>query len=1103
MMRNTIFAFFNLFSVAFLFCGFSVADSLAEEVGTGSPLWLRYPAISPSGDQVVFSYGGDLYLVSAEGGDAIHLTQHKAHDYMPVWSPDGQTIAFASDRFGNFDIFTVSAAGGSATRLTFHSAPDFPSGFHPDGKSVLFSSVRQDSMESIVFPSRSQPELYAVPLDGKRPTQLLTTPAEEAVFSPDGKTIAYHDRKGFENEWRKHHTSSIARDIWIFDQESGAHTKVTDFAGEDRDPVFGKGGILHFLSEQDGTFNIWAKPADAEPVQLTYFKYHPVRFLSAAADGTLCFSYHGEIYTLATDEGAKPEKLQIRIRTGEKENEKRVVSVGGGVTEVALSPNGKEVAYVVRGEVFVASLDHSVTKRITNTPQQERSVSFSPDGRSLLYAAERDESWDLYVARIAREEEKFFYISTILEEEAILKSAAETFQPKFSPDGKEIAFLEERTTLRVLNIDSKRIRTVLPGDQNYSYRDGDQFFEWSPDGKWLSSGILGNGRWAEDIALVPSSGEGEIVNVTNSGYMETGGQFAFEGKILVWMSNRNGMRSHGSWGSQEDVYGTFLTQDAYDRFNLGKEEYALLKEEKDKPKEKEKDEGGDKEDEKEDEDDKEKKVEPLEIEWEGLEERTVRLTRHSSALAAAVMSPDGEKLYYLSKFEDGYDLWVNELFENVPKLLMKFPGGSGGRNAPPERLILDGEGKTLIVMNGGSLFKVDTSKPGERKPISTGSEMALRPADERAYMFEHVWRQLKKKFYVEDLHGVDWDFYKREYAKFLPHVNNNYDFAEVLSEMLGELNASHTGSGHRASHSNPDSTASLGIFADPDYDGVGIRIKGIIERSPFTRAESKAGAGTIIEKIDGQEIAAGMNYFPLLNRKAGDRILVSLKNPENGETWEEVVKPISSGALNELLYDRWVKRRRLAAEEISDGRIAYIHVRSMNDSSFRDTFSRLLGPDNDSDAVVIDTRFNGGGWLHDDLVTLLSGKPYIQFFPRGQDNMGSEPMFKWSRPSVVLMGEGNYSDAHMFPFAYKALGIGKLVGMPVPGTGTAVWWETQIDPTIYFGIPQVGMRAADGSLLENSQLEPDIKISNRPEDLATGNDRQLKAAIESLLESKK
>ena len=774
------------------------ASTNSESQEPGSPLWLRYPAISPSGEEIVFAYGGDLYKVAATGGDAIHLTQHEARDYLPVWSPDGKSIAFSSDRFGNFDIYLVRAVGGAATRLTFHSSNDYPSGFHPDGKSILFSSMRQDSAESIGFPSPRQAELYSVPTNGGRPSQLLTTPAENAVYSQDAGKILYHDWKGYENDWRKHHTSSVARDIWVYEVEGGTHRKLTDFDGEDRNPVWGTGGACYYLSEKSGSFNVWKKPADGETVQVTDFKFHPVRFLTISNAGTLCFSYDGEIYTLNPEEGAQPKKLEVMVRTGEKNNEQRVTSISGGVTEVAVSPNGKELAYIVRGEVFVASTEHKATKRITNTPEQERSVSFSPDGRSLLYAGERGESWNLYVTSIQREEEKYFYISTVLEEKPLLESAKETFQPQFSPDGKEVAFLEERTTLRIINVDTKRIRTILPGDQNYSYTDGDQFYQWSPDGQWLASGILGNGRWAEDVALVPA-GDGDLVNITRSAYFDTAPQFVLGGKVLLWVSNRHGMRSHGSWGSQQDIYGVFLTQDAFDRFQLSKEEYALLKEEKEKPEKKDeieedaKEREGDKEDEEEENgksehgEDSAGEPKAVEIDWVGLQDRKVRLTRHSSDLAGAVMSPDGEKLYYLSKFEDGYDLWVNELFENVPKLLTKFSSTGSGRGAPPTDLKIDPKGKFLVVMSGGNLFKIDTGKPTAKTPVSIGSEMTIRPADERAYIFEHSWRQLKKKFYVEDLHGVDWDFYKREYAKFLPHINNNWDFAEMLSEMLGEL----------------------------------------------------------------------------------------------------------------------------------------------------------------------------------------------------------------------------------------------------------------------------------------------------------------------------
>ncbi len=1092
-----------------------------------NPLWLRYPAISPDGDQIVFTYGGDLYLVPAEGGDATHFTQHAAHDYLPVWSPDGSSIAFASDRFGNFDVFLAPVNGGETKRLTHHSASDSPSGFHPDGKSVLFSSTRLDSQRAIGFPSGVQPELYSAPIDGTRPVQILTTPAEDAIYSADGSKIAYHDRKGYENAWRKHHTSSIARDLWMYDVAEGSHTQLTEFPGEDRNPVFGRDGTLYYLSEKSGSFNVWRMDGD-EPQQVTSFENHPVRFLTASRKGLLSFSYHGELYTLdSSRRNAQPKKVPVTIRTGAKENERRIISINGNATEAALSPNGKELAFVTRGEIFVTSLEHKSTKRITNTPEQERSVSFSPDGRSLLYAGERDESWNLYVAKIARDEEKYFHLATVIEEETLLATPKEEFQPQYSPDGKEVAYLEERTTLRILNLDSNEIRTVLAGDQNYSYSDGDQAFEWSPDSQWLVSGYLGYNRWEEDLALIPVRPESieqapeGIVNLSESAYSDWNGQWALGGEAILWFSNRHGMRSHGSWGSQGDVYARFLTRDAYDRFRLSEEEYALLKEEeKDEDKEKDKDkkkdeeseeeeeENGDEEDtedsdesnEDEESEEDEEKVDPIEIEWVGLDDRKARLTIHSSSLGGAVLTPEGDALYYLSKFEKGYDLWVHKFYEEETKLVTKLPGGSeNSRGGGGRDLLITEDGKTLVILDRGSLHRVDVAK-GSREGIGIGSEMEVRPADERAYMFEHSWRQLKKKFYVTDLHGVNWDFYKTEYAKFLPHINNNYDFAEMLSEMLGELNASHTGSGHRPRGNNTDSTASLGIFPDHDHDGAGIRILEIIDKSPLKQRESKAAPGVIIEKIDGVEIAAGENYYPLLNRKSGKRTLLSFLDPETDDQWDEVIKPISLGELNNLLYERWIETRAKKAEELSDGRIGYVHVRSMNDESFRRTFDRVLGPENDKEALVVDTRFNGGGWLHDDLVTFLSGKPYLQFYPRGQGNLGGEPAFKWAKPSAVLIGESNYSDAHMFPYAYKAHDVGQLVGMPVPGTATAVWWETLIDSSLYFGIPQVGMRTPYGTLLENTQLEPDVKVMNRPEDVANGEDKQLEAAVKLLME---
>jgi len=1080
--------------------GLIIVLSCAAITRAADPLWLRYPAISPDGTKIVFSYRGDLYLVPSKGGQAIPLTLHEAQDFMPVWSPDGQSIAFASDRFGNFDVFLIPAEGGEAKRLTYNSAPDFPTDFTPDGKNVLFYSQRLDSPENQQFPNRTLPELYQIPIEGGRPYQVLTTPAQDARFDKSGDLLLYHDRKGYENEWRKHHTSSIARDVWLYDKESGKHTKLTSFEGEDRNPVWSPNEKdVYYLSEKSGSFNVWKMPLSApeKATQITKHEKHPVRFLSSSKKSDLCYSYDGELYLVKGGSG-KPQKVSIQIAADRKRNDAQFTTFSSDATEMALSPKGKEIAFVVRGEIFVTSIDHKITKRITNTPEQERSISFSPDGRKLLYAGERNGSWNLYEAAISREEDLHFYSSTIIKETPLLADAAETFQPRYSPDGKEVAYLEERTTLKVLNLESKQSRIVLPGEANYSYTDGDQWFDWSPDGKWFLVNFLDKNRWSMEVGLLDAAGGKPPVNLTKSGYEDERPQWMMKGKMLLWVTDRNGMRSHGSWGSNQDAYGMFFTQEDFDRFKLSKADFELLTEQEKKEKEKKDKKTADekKSDEKKKDDDKDEKkkedknVEPVKIDLKGIEDRTVRLTINSSTLADAVITPDGETVLYLAKFEKGYDLWQNKPRENETKLLVKLGADSG-------KLEMDEEGKNVFVLNGGKIVKIEISN-GKQTPVNFSAEMELNRAAERTYMFEHAWRQVLKKFYVQNLHGVDWPYYEKAYARFLPHIENNWDFAEMLSEMLGELNASHTGSGYRPSSSGGDNTASLGAFFENSRKGPGWKIVEIMEEGPLQKAGTKIKAGDVIEKIDGEVIAENTNPFTLLNRKAGKAVLLSLLDPATNVRWEEIVKPISQGAEDEMLYERWIKTRREMVDKLSGGKIGYAHIRSMGDAAFRDFYSEVLGRNTDKQAIVIDTRFNGGGWLHDDLTDLLSGKTYFDYVPRG-NLIGHDPMQKWNKKTVVVMSESNYSNAHMFPLLYKTLGIGELVGMPVPGTGTAVWWKTQMDKTIYFGIPQVGVMDRQGKYLENQQLEPDHKVNNDPESVAKGKDLQLEKAVEVLL----
>lgn len=1055
-----------------------------------TPLWMRDVRISPDGKEIVFCYKGDIYKVSAKGGEAVQLTTQDSYESSPVWSPDGKQIAFASDRFGNTDVFVMSANGGSARRLTTNSASEIPSAFTPDGKFIVFSASIQDPASSALFPTSAMTELYKVPAEGGKTEQILGTPAEMVCFNAAGDKFLYQDRKGFEDEWRKHHTSSITRDVWMYDMASGKHTNLTKRAGEDRNPVLSSDGKeVFFLSERNkGSFNVYSFPLDnPEQVKaLTSFSTHPVRFLSLGGDGTLCYTYNGEIYT--QKQGGKPSKVNVSLTRDDQEIPV-TLSYTRGASEAVASPDGKQVAFIVRGEVFVTSVEYGTTKQITHTPEAEEGLSFGADNRTLVYASERDGNWQLYKAEIERKEDLNFPNATLIKEEVLLPSkSVERMYPKFSPDGKEVAFIEDRIRLKVLNLETNKVRQITDGSTWYELSGGFNY-AWSPDGKWFTLEFIGNKHDPyTDIALVSADGKGELVNLTNSGYTSSSPKWTMDGNAILFTTERYGMRNHASWGSLDDVMMVFVNQDAYDKFRMSKEDYELQKElEKEQEKAADKKDGK-KEDKKEDKDKKEEadKVKDIVVELEGIQDRIVRLTLNSSSIASAILSKDGESLYYLSAFERGFDMWKMDLRKRETKLLHKM--GSGWAD-----MEMDKEGKNLFVLGSGSMQKMDLG--GEKlKPISYRAEMKMDLAAERAYMYDNMCREEQKRFYEVNMHGVDWKAMTANYRRFLPHINNKYDYAEMLSELLGELNVSHTGGRYRPGVK--EATASLGLLYDWSYTGKGMKVDEVVEKGPFDRKTTRVKPGVVIEKIDGQPVDA--DFSALLNGKAGKKILVSFYDAQSKERWDEVVKPISGGTLSSLLYERWVKQRAADVDKWSNGRLGYVHIESMDDGSFRTVYSDILGKYNNREGIVIDTRFNGGGRLHEDIEVLFSGQKYLTQVIRGREACDM-PSRRWNKPSIMLQCEANYSNAHGTPWVYKHRQIGKLVGAPVPGTMTSVNWVRMQDPDLIYGIPVIGYRLPDGSYLENKELEPDVYVLNAPETVVKGEDTQLKAAVDELL----
>lgn len=1057
-----------------------------------NPMWVRDARISPDGQKIAFSYKGDIYRVPFAGGDAVRLTSGEAYESAPVWSPDGTKIAFASDRNGGKDVFIMPAEGGAPKRLTFNSAAETPEAFSPDGKEVIFSAVIQDPASSALAPMRSQSELYSVSAEGGKIRQILAVPAVSVVMRPDGSFL-YEDVKGSEDKWRKHHTSSVTRDIWMHDAKSGRFTNLTARPGEDRSPALSESGnSYYFLSERDGgSFNVYSASLapGASPRKLTDFKDHPVRFLSSGAGDRLAFVYNGELFTMQP--GDKPAKLAVNLTDDNIEDVKNIPF--SRVQGAVVSPDGKQLAFTSRGEVFVTSTEYPSIKQITHTPAVESGLSWGADGRTLYYGSLRSGRSNIYKASIKRKDDPNFSNATLIEETAVFpEDGVERGYPVISPDGKKMAYIEDRRILKIMDLASGAIKTLE--DKITNYRTGGYGVAWSPDSKWLTMEIMNPMHDPYgDIAIV-NADSGEFISLTNTGYFDQEPRFTEDGNAVVFASERYGMRNHASWGSEYDVMMVFLNKEAYDKFRLSEEDYALLKEvedqqkkaaaKKDDPQKK----GGKKDGKDKKGDaakDASKDSKAIKVEPEGIMDRIVRLTPNSSQLSDYVVSKDGT-LYYLSAFEGGYDLWKKDLRKGDVSLVKKLGGGGSGMQT-------DKDGNIWLV---GSAVKKFNPKSKEVKNVSVSGKVKVDPVKEREVMLDYVANEARERFYLPEM-PVDWDMYVANYRRFLPHINNGYDFADMLSELLGELNVSHSGARYYPDAA-VDPTASLGLLFDMSGKGDDVVIEEIVAGGPFDRATTKVRPGDILEAINGEKTAGSGDWETLLNNTARKKTLVSLRRPSTGETWEEVVLPITTGAMNELLYRRWVKSREAAVDSLSGGRLGYLHLRSMSDDSFREIYSNLLGKYYGKEGIVIDTRWNGGGRLHEDIEVLFSGEKYLTQEVHGRPT-GEMPSRRWNKPSVMVIGEANYSNAHGTPWVYKHKKLGKLVGMPVPGTMSSVNWITLQNPDMLFGVPVVAFRTAEGTVLENTQLEPDIKVANEPADVVKGRDAQLEAAVKSLL----
>lgn len=1042
------------------------------KVDENASRWFRYPAISPDGQSIALGYGGQLWLVEATGGEATPLTSGEFYSTRPIWSPDGNTIAFACKRNGHFDIFVAPTDGGTPRRLTHHSADDLPYAFSADGRTIYFGSSRVGSPETeLVGSFYKNQQLYSVAATGGAVTLLMPTPALDVAVSPDGKTMVYDSCPVYENEWRKGAVSDGTRDLWLYDVATETHRQLTSNRGEDRDGCFAPDGTsVYYVSEQNGgSFNVYqvALTNGALSRPITHHQGRPVRFVSADRNGTLVYVYDGSIWRRDAG-GSEARPLDIRIRQSPLVSGTFSANALRFASEIVVRPGGSEVALVARGEIFVVSTANGQSRRITTTPAFEQHASFSPDGRSLLYCSERAGVSEIYEVSLP-EGRTGFASPGKLEEVKLIASEVDLLFPTCSPDGKRIAYLEDRNRIKVWDRERNTTVEPLPPGHLYSYLDGDHQFVWSPDGRFILT-TVGSIAGDMDIALCDATGNQAPVNLSRSGYGNMNPYFMPDGHAVLWTSDREGLRSSEGDGRQADLYIAHLTQESYAAFKQARAGTATAME------------TGPNEG-----------ATNLQPQTGSIRHRITRLTPYSLDNVVSIKAfPDGQAVLVLAVNGlgqlAGYRIGIIE--PSFTQLFVK--------PLTYVNVAMNDEGTALYGIGPGGLDTF-TLADGRSSPIPFSAQMDYDPRGEMAWLFQHLWQMTKLKFYEPAMHGRDWDAIRDDYARYLPGLQTWEDFCDLMGEMAGELNASHMGCFWLHQPELADATAALGVYTDADHAGPGIKIKQVLAGGPCDLAVNPIAPGSVLTEVNGMPVRHGEHLHEMLNHKAGTPVELTLLAPESEGPERIVVTPISLAEEKELAIDQWMARRRAWTTQRSNGRLGYLYISAMDGENYQRAVDYVFGEGRDKEGMVIDVRYNRGGNLHDQLVALFTGDVTADFYARDGFHASRIPSDRWGKPSILLANAASYSDGSIFPHLYQRMSIGPIVGVRVPGTGTAVWWMELLNKNIKYGIPQLGAKDRQSGWFENSETVPDILVYNNPDDVAAGRDSQLAVAIDTLL----
>ena len=1080
----------KLYTLAFLLMLCAPLAATGREVKL-----VRYPSYNRG--RIAFTYLADIWTADEDGKNVKRITANKARDVYPHFSPDGKWIAFSSDRNGNFDVFIVASDGGTPKQLTFHSADDTVLGWTPDSRAVLFASSRGDDF---------MPKLYTVPIDGGMERNAGADMAVSACYSPDGKKLALN-RKG-QVYWRKYYHGAMNTDVTVMDIAAKRFTDLTDYDGIDSWPMWSTDGYIYFVSDREGNglTNIWRVPeAGGKADRVSSFKTGDVRFPTISADGkVIVFEHDFGVWKL--DVGSKrvaPIKLDVAAET--QENLTEVRDFNSQADDYDLAPSSRRIVFSIHGEIFTAPVEEGDLRQITDSPARDKEPQYSPDGKSIAFISDRSGREEIYIAASDGSGES----------QKITDLDALKFSFAWSPNSKEIAFTSSDSKLRKYSVDTKQ--TLELSSSKYGNIGSPV---WSPDGKWIAFSKPDYVR-TSDVYLIPSGGGAER-KVTFDSFSEVNPQFTHDGRKLFFVRTDAGL----DFGDQRSaqIYSVDLERedrdpadpedrpdqgDLQDQTNDGVARRIAGGQRNAPPKE-------------------------INIDWAGLKRRTRQVTRMPFAVFNYAIAPDNRTIVFVttepagvrsipvvySIQEDGKRLTRIIAGEPPPEDAAGGGGGFGFRGGI-NNLNISRDGRTLFFKEGVSIYSV--SMPGgagaaagfagaqaaaasggretARRRINFTAKVKIDKSAEWAEMFDDAWRTMKYRFYDSQMHGKDWDGARAKYQPLVEFVGDRQELLNIVNEMIGELNASHTGAAPppRGREAGGVSTSHLGVELEADGDAGRYKVTHVYEEGPADKDWVKVSAGDYLIAINGKPVKAGDNYWELLNNRLNRKIEVTFNNkPSEEGAWKARIEPVNQQAYSQLRYERWVKTRRELVDRLSAGRVGYLHIQSMNQPSLR-RFEKELRENHNKEAVIIDERWNGGGNIEQELLAILVQREYQIWQPRGTESTG-RPFAGFFGPKVVVQNWRSASNSEMFPAGFRALGLGKVIGTPTMGAVIGTGSYSLIDGSTV-RTPGVGVYLADKNRtnMENYGVKPDISVENSPEDNLAGRDRQIEVAVQELL----